>query len=66
MNDLLSVSANSIQFGFITEQIQAEAFTWQSQIDFITKCYNLFLLFFYFQIMKFVIQTIVHVFSKTR
>ena len=65
--DMLSVSMNSVQFGFITQQIQASTFDWQAQVDFICKCYNLFLLFFYFEIMKFVlgvVQRVVRRMSK--
>lgn len=55
----MTVSGNDIQqFGFIIDQIAASSFDWQAQIDFICKCYNLFLLYFYFEIMKFVINVI--------
>lgn len=56
--DLMSVSANSVQFGFITQQISASSFDWQAQIDFACKCYNLFLLYFYFEIMKYVLGVV--------
>lgn len=64
--DLLSVSMNSVEFGFITQQIEASSFNFQAQIDFACKCYNLFLLYFYFQVMKFVIVSVTHAFKKTR
>lgn len=56
--DPVTVSMNSVTFGFITEQIAAETFNWQAQIDFICKCYNLFLLYFYFEIGKFVVNQV--------
>ena len=58
--DPQTISMNSIEFGFITQQISASSFDWQTQIDFICKCYNLFLLFFYFNICKFVITEVRH------
>lgn len=64
--DLLTVSGNNIEFGFITQQIEASAYNCQAEVDLICKCYNLFLLFFYFLLLKFVIETITHVFSKVR
>lgn len=42
-------------FGFFLEKISGAEMTWDMQVDFMLKCYNLFLLYFYFEIMKFVI-----------
>lgn len=52
-----SVSANTLTFGFI-QHIESSGFDWQSQVDFLCKCYNLFLLYFYFEIMKYVVSVV--------
>lgn len=45
-------------FGFFTQSIPAADFTWDMVCDFALKCYNLFLLYFYFCVAKFAIQTV--------
>lgn len=45
-------------FGFFTETINASAMTDQMMVDFALKCYNLFLLNFYFQIMKWMVASV--------
>lgn len=45
-------------FGFFTQVVPAADFDWQMACDFALKCYNLFLLYFYFEILKFVISTV--------
>lgn len=45
-------------FGFFTQTIPEAQFTWQMACDFALKCYNLFLLYFYFNVLKFAITTI--------
>lgn len=47
---------NLMQFGFMTES--AGSWNWQMCCDFAIKCYNLFLMFFYFNIFKFVVRTV--------
>lgn len=52
-------------FGFYTESLGV--WTWQDCYDFALKCYNLFLTFFYFNILKYVIhcvQTVVRRMKK--
>lgn len=44
-------------FGFINETISTDVLTAQTCIDFAIRCYNLFLLFFYFNIFKYVTTT---------
>lgn len=46
---------NLQSFGFYTQSLGA--WDWQSCCDFALKCYNLFLLFFYFNIIKFIVRT---------
>lgn len=45
---------NLMQFGFMTEC--PDTWTWTMVYNFAVKCYNLFLMFFYFNIMKFVVR----------
>lgn len=45
-------------FSFFTQQIPYQEFDWQMMCDFALKCYNLFLLFFYFNVAKFIIRTL--------
>lgn len=45
-------------FGFFTTTIPESEMTAQMMCDFALKCYNLFLLYFYFSVMKFVITTV--------
>lgn len=42
-------------FGFYLQTVPIDALTDQMCIDFALKCYNLFLLFFYFNVIKYVI-----------
>ena len=42
-------------FGFFTQTIPADAFTADMMCDFALKCYNLFLLYFYFSVLKWVV-----------
>ena len=44
---------NLMQFGFMTEPVGD--WSWDMVYSFAIKCYNLFLMFFYFNIFKFVI-----------
>lgn len=44
-------------FPFFMETISTDVLTPQMCIDFAIKCYNLFLLFFYFNVVKFVVTT---------
>ena len=50
MNDFFT---NLMQFGFMTENV--DNWTWSMVYAFAIKCYNLFLLFFYFNVFKFVV-----------
>ena len=44
-------------FGFITETVSENTIqVVGGSVNFAMKCYNLFLLYFYFEIMKFVLQ----------
>lgn len=45
-------------FGFFTQTIADADFTSQMMCDFALKCYNLFLLYFYFQVIKFTVITV--------
>lgn len=45
-------------FGFFTQSIPAAEFSWDMVCDFALKCYNLFLMYFYFCIAKFAVQTV--------
>lgn len=42
-------------FGFYLQTVSTDTLTPQMCIDFALKCYNLFLLFFYFNVIKYVI-----------
>ena len=44
---------NMMQFGFMTEPVGG--WTWDMVYAFAIKCYNLFLMFFYFNIFKFTV-----------
>lgn len=44
-------------FPFFMESISTDVLTAQMCIDFAIRCYNLFLLFFYFNVIKFVVTT---------
>lgn len=44
-------------FPFFMETISTDVLTSQMCIDFAIRCYNLFLLFFYFNVIKFVVTT---------
>ncbi|MBQ8527248.1 MAG: hypothetical protein IJ429_02125 [Lachnospiraceae bacterium] len=44
-------------FAFYMETIPTEVLTHQDCIDFALRCYNLFLAFFYFNIIKYFVTT---------
>lgn len=44
-------------FPFFMETISTDILTPQMCIDFAIRCYNLFLLYFYFNVIKFVVTT---------
>lgn len=44
-------------FGFYMESIPWDSWNNQMALDFALKCYNLFLLYFYFNVMKFAVTT---------
>lgn len=48
---------NLTEFGFMIESVSENTVNMVGgDINFAMKCYNLFLLFFYFEIMKFIIE----------
>jgi len=49
---------NVMSWGFMPETINVEVWDWQTCCNFAIKCYNLFLAFFYFNILKFVVHTV--------
>lgn len=61
MNDLFT---NFMQFGFITESVGE--WNWQQCCDFAIKCYNLFLMFFYFNIIKFTVIQVQHIVRRMK
>lgn len=48
--------SNLQTFGFYTQSLGE--WDWQSCCDFALKCYNLFLMFFYFNIIKYLLRTV--------